>query len=164
MDRSSRLLHDQPRQQFEWNYFLLLTLKIVLSNKKIRENIQKFFFKAFSKKKKSYLANSVEAFFCTQQCLSGELICFCSRSWWSANVNLCFIHFQNSWIFYKNFDMLRSFVLPFVSDSKCHLHSILFAIWRLQTYFWWFSTFFTSPIKITHLFTINGDVFEALVV
>ena len=52
MDRSCRLLHGQPRQPFKWNYFPLLTGRIVLSNKKRNfENIQKFFFKAFPKKR-----------------------------------------------------------------------------------------------------------------
>ena len=32
MDRSYRLLHGQPRQPFEWNYFPLLTGRIGLSN------------------------------------------------------------------------------------------------------------------------------------
>ena len=33
LDRSCRLLHGQPRQPLEWNYFPLLTGRIVLSNK-----------------------------------------------------------------------------------------------------------------------------------
>ena len=42
LDRSCRLLHGQSRQPFEWNYYPLLTGRIVLSNKKkeIWENIQ----------------------------------------------------------------------------------------------------------------------------
>ena len=44
MDRSCRLLHGQTRRPFEWNYFPLLTGRIVLSNKKRN-------FNAFSKKK-----------------------------------------------------------------------------------------------------------------
>ena len=46
------LLHGQPRQPFEWNYFPLLTGRIILSNKK--SNLRKysvFFFKHFPKKK-----------------------------------------------------------------------------------------------------------------
>ena len=34
LDQSRSLLHGQPRQTFEWNYFPLLTGRIVLSNKK----------------------------------------------------------------------------------------------------------------------------------
>ena len=52
MDRSCRLLHGQPSQPFEWNYFPLLTGRIVLSNKK--RNLIKYsvvFFKHFPKKK-----------------------------------------------------------------------------------------------------------------
>ena len=50
MKRSCRLLHGQPRQPFEWNYFPLLTGRIVLWE--IFEKIFcNFFFKAFSKKK-----------------------------------------------------------------------------------------------------------------
>ena len=52
MDRSCRLLHGQPRQPFEWNYFPLLTGRIVLSNKK--RNLRRYsvvcFFKDFPKK------------------------------------------------------------------------------------------------------------------
>ena len=54
------VLHGQPRQPFEWNYFPLLTGRIVLSNKKKR-NLRKYSvvsFKAFSPKK-SYLANPI---------------------------------------------------------------------------------------------------------
>ena len=53
--RSSRLLLGQRRQPFEWNYFPLLTERIVLSNK--NRNLRKYsavFFKAFSKKKVSW--------------------------------------------------------------------------------------------------------------
>ena len=55
MDRSCSLLHGQPRQPFVWNYFPLLTGKIVLSNKK--RNLRKysvFFLKHFPKKKKVF--------------------------------------------------------------------------------------------------------------
>ena len=54
MDRSCRLLHGQPRQPYQWNYFPLLTGRIVLSNKK--RNLRKYsvVLVAFSKKK-SYL-------------------------------------------------------------------------------------------------------------
>ena len=48
--RSCRLLHCQPRQTFEWNYFPLLCWRIVLSSK--NRNLSKYsvvFFKAFSK-------------------------------------------------------------------------------------------------------------------
>ena len=58
-NRLYRLLYGQPRQPFEWNYFPLLTGRIVLSNEKkvIWENIQCSFFKAFSKKR--YLADHI---------------------------------------------------------------------------------------------------------
>ena len=52
MDRSCKLMHGQPRQPFNWNYFPLLTGRIVLSNKKA--NLRKYsavVFKAISKKK-----------------------------------------------------------------------------------------------------------------
>ena len=52
MDRSCRLLHGLSRQPFEWNYFPLLTGRIVLSSKK--RDLRKysvFFFKHFPKKK-----------------------------------------------------------------------------------------------------------------
>ena len=51
-DRSCRLLHSQLRQQFERNYFPLLTGRIVLSNKK--RNLRKYsvvFLRHFPKKK-----------------------------------------------------------------------------------------------------------------
>ena len=52
MNQLCSLLHGQLRQPFEWNYFLLLTGRIVLSNKK--RNLRKYsevFFKHFPKKK-----------------------------------------------------------------------------------------------------------------
>ena len=45
---SCRLLHGQPRQPFDWNYFPLLTGRIVLSNKK--RNLRQYS-EVFSKKK-----------------------------------------------------------------------------------------------------------------
>ena len=51
LDRSCRLLHGQPRQPFEWNYFILLTGRIVLSNRK--RNLRKYsvvFLSSFQKK------------------------------------------------------------------------------------------------------------------
>ena len=56
-ERSSRLLHGQPRQPFEWNYFPLLTGRIVLSNK--TRNLRKYsvFLSIFQKK--SYLADPI---------------------------------------------------------------------------------------------------------
>ena len=53
MERSCRLLHGQPRQPFEWNYFLLL--RMVLTNKK--RNLRKYsvvFFKSIFQKKKLF--------------------------------------------------------------------------------------------------------------
>ena len=50
MDWSCRLLHGQPWQPFKWNYFPLLTGRIVLLNKK--RNLRKYsvvFFKPFYK-------------------------------------------------------------------------------------------------------------------
>ena len=50
--KNCRLLHGQPRQPFEWNYFPLLTRRIVLSNTKW--NLRKysaFFLKHFPRKK-----------------------------------------------------------------------------------------------------------------
>ena len=60
--RSRRLLHGQPRQPFEWNYFSLLTGRIVHWNKKkeIWENIQKFLLKHFLKK--MYLADPLAVY------------------------------------------------------------------------------------------------------
>ena len=56
MKRLCRLLHGQPSQLFELNYILLLTGRIVLSNKK--RNLKKysvvFFLKQFPKKKKLF--------------------------------------------------------------------------------------------------------------
>ena len=48
-----RLLYGQPRQPFEWNYFPLLTGRIVLSNKKkkFEKIFSRFFLKHFPKKK-----------------------------------------------------------------------------------------------------------------
>ena len=55
LDRSYRLLHGQPRQPFEWNYFPFLTGSIVLSNKKKKfEKIFRSFFKHFPKKKRYF--------------------------------------------------------------------------------------------------------------
>ena len=54
-----RLLHGQPREPLPWNYFPLLTGRIVLANKK--RNLRKYsivLFKAFPKK--GYLAEPVE--------------------------------------------------------------------------------------------------------
>ena len=52
----------QPRQPFEWNYFPLLTERIVLSNKKKKfEKIFRSFFKAFSNKKR-YLVDLIDWF------------------------------------------------------------------------------------------------------
>ena len=54
-----RLLHGQPKQPFELNYFPLLTGILILSNKK--RNLRKYsvvFLKHFPKKKR-YLANPV---------------------------------------------------------------------------------------------------------
>ena len=51
MDLSCRLLHGQPKQPFEWNYFPLLTRRIVLSNKE--RSFEKIFisFLSISQKK-----------------------------------------------------------------------------------------------------------------
>ena len=55
----TRLLHGQPRQPFELNYFPLLNKMIVLSNKKRNLRIySSVFFKYFPKKTK-YLADPV---------------------------------------------------------------------------------------------------------
>ena len=60
LDRSSRLVHGQSRQSLEWNYLSLLTVRIVLWNKKRKfRKIFSSFFKAFSKKKNSYLVDLV---------------------------------------------------------------------------------------------------------
>ena len=58
VETSCRLLHGQPKQPFVWNYFPLLTGRIVLSNKKRNLNIYSVvFFKHFQKK---YLANLIQ--------------------------------------------------------------------------------------------------------
>ena len=53
MDRSCSLLHGQPRQPFEWNYFPILTERIVLPIKKrnLRKYSVVFFLKHFPKKR-----------------------------------------------------------------------------------------------------------------
>ena len=62
MNRLCRLLHGQPRQPFEWNYFPLLNGRIVLSYKKrnLRKYSVAFFLKHFPKKWN--LANPIELF------------------------------------------------------------------------------------------------------
>ena len=61
LERSCRLLHGQPKQPFEWNYFPLLNGSIVLSNKK--RNLRKYsvvFFLSIFKKKKRFLADLIQ--------------------------------------------------------------------------------------------------------
>ena len=78
MDRSCRLLHGQPRQLFEWNYFPWLTGRIVLLIKKIK--FEKIFSSFCLKHFPSYLANPVNKKY-NKKLLRNCGIWHCSNVW-----------------------------------------------------------------------------------
>ena len=144
MDRSSRLLHGQPRHLFERNYFPLLTKRIVLSNKKKFEKIfSRFFWRHFQKKKYSADPFDIVSVLCSTQKHSRFMPVYLIAVY---DISFSYLRALSQQIhFFWWLSLLKNF-LQLISDTKDECWKIT-SLYKGFSYFCWKTAFLFSFIS-----------------